>query len=144
MQVASIVKDLPVTVNGSLIKPWPTLRLFNYMGSHEAGIAAGWASFSLNLDYPSSMILDDEVSANAILKRATKYYTVVIQPRNVRGKLFLQPLPKKLLDIHTEKLSNKIGRFGASVILRIASALKRIGVHWATQNAHGIFNSRLI
>ena len=29
----------------------------------------------------SSMILNDEVSANAILKRATKYYTVVIKPR---------------------------------------------------------------
>ena len=30
----------------------------------------------------ASMILNDEVSANAILKRATKHYTVVIQPRN--------------------------------------------------------------
>lgn len=29
----------------------------------------------------TSMILNDEVSANAILKRATKHYTVVIQPR---------------------------------------------------------------
>lgn len=29
----------------------------------------------------SSMILNDEVSANAILKRATKHYTVVIKPR---------------------------------------------------------------
>lgn len=29
-----------------------------------------------------SMILNDEVSANAILKRATKHYTVVIRPRN--------------------------------------------------------------
>ena len=29
----------------------------------------------------ASMILNDEVSANAILKRATKHYTVVIQPR---------------------------------------------------------------
>lgn len=28
----------------------------------------------------SSMILNDEVSANAILKRATKHYTVVIKP----------------------------------------------------------------
>ena len=28
----------------------------------------------------SSMILNDEVSANAILERATKYYTVVIKP----------------------------------------------------------------
>lgn len=27
----------------------------------------------------ASMILNDEVSANAILKRATKHYTVVIQ-----------------------------------------------------------------
>lgn len=27
------------------------------------------------------MILNDEVSANAILKRATKHYTVVIKPR---------------------------------------------------------------
>lgn len=26
------------------------------------------------------MILNDEVSANAILKRATKHYTVVIKP----------------------------------------------------------------
>jgi hypothetical protein len=26
------------------------------------------------------MILNDEVSANAILERATKYYTVVIKP----------------------------------------------------------------
>ena len=30
----------------------------------------------------SSMMLNDEVSANAILKRATKHYTVVINPRN--------------------------------------------------------------
>lgn len=30
----------------------------------------------------ASMILNDEVSANAILKRATKHYTVVIQPQN--------------------------------------------------------------
>ena len=30
-----------------------------------------------------SMILNDEVSANAILKRATKHYTVVIRPRSV-------------------------------------------------------------
>lgn len=30
----------------------------------------------------SSMILNDEVSANAILKRATKHYTVVIQPKS--------------------------------------------------------------
>lgn len=29
----------------------------------------------------ASMILNDEVSANAILKRATKHYTIVIQPR---------------------------------------------------------------
>ena len=29
----------------------------------------------------ASMILNDEVSANAILKRATKHYTVVIQPK---------------------------------------------------------------
>lgn len=29
----------------------------------------------------SSMILNDEVSANAILKRATKHYTVVIKPK---------------------------------------------------------------
>lgn len=29
-----------------------------------------------------SMILNDEVSANSILKRATKHYTVVIQPRS--------------------------------------------------------------
>ena len=29
-----------------------------------------------------SIILNDKVSANAILKRATKHYTVVIQPRN--------------------------------------------------------------
>ena len=28
----------------------------------------------------SAMILNDEVSANAILKRATKHYTVVIKP----------------------------------------------------------------
>ena len=28
----------------------------------------------------SSMILNDEVSANAILKRATRHYTVVIKP----------------------------------------------------------------
>ena len=28
----------------------------------------------------SDMILNDEVSANAILKRATKHYTVVIKP----------------------------------------------------------------
>lgn len=27
------------------------------------------------------MILNDEVSANAILKRATKHYTVVIKPK---------------------------------------------------------------
>lgn len=30
----------------------------------------------------ASMILNDEVSANAILKRATKHYTVVIKPKN--------------------------------------------------------------
>lgn len=30
----------------------------------------------------STMILNDEVSANAILKRATKHYTVVIEPRS--------------------------------------------------------------
>jgi DNA replication protein DnaC len=30
----------------------------------------------------SSMILNDEVSANAILKRATKHYTVVIEPKS--------------------------------------------------------------
>ncbi len=30
----------------------------------------------------ASMILNDEVSANSILKRATKHYTIVIQPRN--------------------------------------------------------------
>lgn len=30
----------------------------------------------------ASMILNDEVSANSILKRATKHYTVVIQPRS--------------------------------------------------------------
>lgn len=30
----------------------------------------------------SSMILNDEVSANAILKRATKHYTVVIKPKS--------------------------------------------------------------
>ena len=30
----------------------------------------------------ASMILNDEVSANAILKRATKHYTVVIKPRD--------------------------------------------------------------
>lgn len=30
----------------------------------------------------ASMILNDEVSSNAIMKRATKHYTVVIQPRN--------------------------------------------------------------
>lgn len=30
----------------------------------------------------ASMILNDEVSANSILKRATKHYTVVIQPQN--------------------------------------------------------------
>ena len=29
-----------------------------------------------------SMILNDEVSANSIMKRATKHYTVVIQPMN--------------------------------------------------------------
>ena len=29
----------------------------------------------------SSMILNEEVSAKAILKRATKYYTVVIKPK---------------------------------------------------------------
>lgn len=29
----------------------------------------------------ASMILNDEVSANSILKRATKHYTVVIKPR---------------------------------------------------------------
>lgn len=31
----------------------------------------------------SSMIMNDEVSANAILKRATKHYTVVIKPKSV-------------------------------------------------------------
>ena len=30
----------------------------------------------------NSMILNDEVSANAILKRATKHYTVVIEPKS--------------------------------------------------------------
>lgn len=30
----------------------------------------------------TSMILNDEVSSNAIMKRATKHYTVVIQPQN--------------------------------------------------------------
>lgn len=30
----------------------------------------------------ASMILNDEVSSNAIMKRATKHYTVVIQPRS--------------------------------------------------------------
>ena len=30
----------------------------------------------------ASMILNDEVSANSILKRATKHYTLVIQPQN--------------------------------------------------------------
>lgn len=29
-----------------------------------------------------SMMLNDEVSANAIVKRATKHYTVVINPKN--------------------------------------------------------------
>ena len=29
-----------------------------------------------------TMILNDEVSANAILKRATKHYTVVIRPKS--------------------------------------------------------------
>ena len=29
----------------------------------------------------SAMILNDEVSANAILKRATRHYTVVIKPK---------------------------------------------------------------
>ena len=29
----------------------------------------------------ASMILNDEVSSNAIMKRATKHYTVVIQPK---------------------------------------------------------------
>ena len=29
----------------------------------------------------SAMILNDEVAANAILKRATRHYTVVIKPR---------------------------------------------------------------
>lgn len=28
-----------------------------------------------------SMILNDEVSANSIMKRATKHYTVVIKPK---------------------------------------------------------------
>ena len=32
----------------------------------------------------STMILNDEVSANAILKRATKHYTVVIEPKSGR------------------------------------------------------------
>lgn len=32
----------------------------------------------------SAMILNDEVSANAILKRATKHYTVVIEPKSGR------------------------------------------------------------
>ena len=30
----------------------------------------------------ASMILNDEVSSNAIMKRATKHYTVVIQPKS--------------------------------------------------------------
>ena len=30
----------------------------------------------------ASMILNDEVSSNAILKRVTKHYTVVINPKN--------------------------------------------------------------
>ncbi len=30
----------------------------------------------------NSMILNDDVSANAILKRATKHYTVVIEPKS--------------------------------------------------------------
>ena len=29
----------------------------------------------------ASMILNDEVSANSIMKRATKHYTVVIKPK---------------------------------------------------------------
>ena len=42
----------------------------------------------------ASMILNDEVSANAILKRATKHYTVVIQRQHpklwaVEGAIFL-------------------------------------------------------
>ena len=31
----------------------------------------------------SAMILNDEVSANAILKRATRHYTVVINPKQI-------------------------------------------------------------
>ena len=31
----------------------------------------------------SVMIMNDEVSANAILKRATKHYTVMIKPRSI-------------------------------------------------------------
>ena len=30
----------------------------------------------------SSMIMNDEVSANAVLKRATKHYTVMIKPKS--------------------------------------------------------------
>ncbi len=30
----------------------------------------------------ASMILNDEVSSNAIMKRATKHYTVVIEPKS--------------------------------------------------------------
>lgn len=59
------------------------------------------------------MILNDEVLANAILKQATKQYTVVLQHRNQ-------------LTI--------IEGFRASIMLHTTSALKRIGIRWAPQN----------
>ena len=44
----------------------------------------GLSTFTCSQREPSSwssMILNDEVSANAILKRVTKHYTVVIKPQ---------------------------------------------------------------
>ena len=37
--------------------------------------------FQSNLPIWSAMIMNDEVSANAILKHATKHYTVMIKPK---------------------------------------------------------------
>ena len=39
----------------------------------------------------SSVILNDEVSANAILKRATRHYTVVIKPQAVLFQASIRP-----------------------------------------------------
>ena len=80
------------TLRSMRVARWPGNTAAGPVVKENRGINAqagglrpmGLSTFTCSQREPSSwssMILNDEVSANAILKRVTKHYTVVIKPQ---------------------------------------------------------------